>query len=45
MTPTGRLPALGDVCASVSFLCSPANTSITGQFMAVDGAFSHAKVI
>ncbi len=45
MTPTGRLPALGDVCAAVSFLCSAANTSITGQFLAVDGAFSHAKVL
>lgn len=45
MTPIGRLPALEDVCATVSFLCSPANTSITGQFVAVDGAFSHAKVL
>lgn len=45
MTPTGQLPNLADVCETVAFLCSPSNTSVTGQFVAVDGGFSHAKVL
>lgn len=45
MTPVRHLAALDDVCAAVDFLCSPCNTSITGQFVAVDGGFSHAKVL
>lgn len=45
MTPVGHLPALDDVCAAVSFFCSPRNTSVTGQFLAVDGGFSHAKLL
>lgn len=44
MTPVGHLPALDNVCAAVQFLCSPGNTSVTGQFIAVDGGFSYAKV-
>jgi NAD(P)-dependent dehydrogenase (short-subunit alcohol dehydrogenase family) len=45
MTPLARLAALDDVCATVEYLCAPANTSVTGQFVAVDGGFSHAKLI
>jgi 3-oxoacyl-[acyl-carrier protein] reductase len=44
-TPIGRLATLNDVCSAVDFLCSPSNVSITGQFVAVDGGFSHAKVL
>jgi len=45
MTPINRLAKLGDVCAAVSFLCSRSNTSVTGQFITVDGGFSRAKVL
>ncbi|MDB5897668.1 MAG: putative oxo-acyl acyl carrier protein dehydrogenase [Ramlibacter sp.] len=45
MTPLARLPALDDVCATVDYLCAPSNTSVTGQFVAVDGGFSHAKFL
>ena len=45
MTKFDRLPALGDVAALVGFLCSAANTSITGQFVAVDLGFQHARLV
>jgi 3-oxoacyl-[acyl-carrier protein] reductase len=45
MTPLARLPALDDVCATVDYLCAPSNNSVTGQFVAVDGGFSHAKFL
>ena len=44
-TAFARLPSISDVAALVTFLCSPANTSITGQFIAVDLGFRHAHVI
>ena len=45
MTPLGSLSTLADVCNLVGFLCSQNNTSITGQFIAVDGGFSYARII
>jgi hypothetical protein len=45
MTPLGHLPELNDVCNLVSFLCSPENTGITGQFIAADRGFSYARVL
>lgn len=45
MTKFNRLAALGDVAALVAFLCSPANTSITGQFVAVDLGFQNARLV
>jgi 3-oxoacyl-[acyl-carrier protein] reductase len=45
MTKFGRLAALDDVAALVAFLCSPANTSITGQFVAVDLGFQNARLV
>ena len=45
MTKFSRLAALGDVAALVAFLCSPANTSITGQFVAVDLGFQNARLV
>jgi 3-oxoacyl-[acyl-carrier protein] reductase len=45
MTKFGRLAALTDVAALVGFLCSAANTSITGQFVAVDLGFQHARLV
>ena len=45
MTKFGRLPALNDVAALVAFFCSPANTSITGQFVAVDLGFQNARLV
>jgi len=45
MTKFGRLAALDDVAALVGFLCSPANTSITGQFVAVDLGFQNARLV
>jgi 3-oxoacyl-[acyl-carrier protein] reductase len=39
------LPSLDSVAELVGFLCSPANTSITGQSMAVDHGFSHARLL
>nr|WP_167075153.1 SDR family oxidoreductase [Sphingomonas vulcanisoli] len=44
-TPFNRLPRVEDVAATVAFLCSPANTSITGQFVAVDLGFRHARLV
>ena len=45
MTKFDRLAALGDVAALVAFLCSPSNTSITGQFVAVDLGFQNARLV
>jgi NAD(P)-dependent dehydrogenase (short-subunit alcohol dehydrogenase family) len=45
MTKFGRLAALDDVAAVVAFLCSLANTSITGQFVAVDLGFQNARLV
>jgi hypothetical protein len=45
MTKFDRLPALADVAALVVFLCSRANTSITGQFVAVDLGFQNARLV
>lgn len=45
MTPLGSLPTLGDVCGLVSFLCSEQNRGITGQFIAADRGFSHARIL
>ena len=45
MTRFGRLAALTDVAALVAFLCSAANTSITGQFVAVDLGFQNARLV
>lgn len=44
-TPLHRLSTLGDVCSLAGFLCSPENTGITGQFIAADGGFSHARIL
>ncbi len=40
-----RLPALQDVASLVCFLCSEQNTGITGQFIAADLGFSHARIV
>lgn len=45
MTPLGALPALDDVCELVHFLCSSANTGLTGQFIEADRGFSHARAL
>lgn len=45
MTPLGSLASLEDVCNLVEFLCSKNNTGITGQFVAADRGFSHARII
>lgn len=45
LTPLGNLATLADVCQLVGFLCSPANTGITGQFIAADKGFTHARII
>ncbi|MEP6982939.1 MAG: SDR family oxidoreductase [Sphingomicrobium sp.] len=45
MTKFERLAALDDVAALVTFLCSAANTSITGQFVAVDLGFQNARLV
>jgi len=45
MTKFGRLAALDDVAALVAFLCSATNTSITGQFVAVDLGFQNARLV
>lgn len=44
-TPFARLPTVGDVAALVAFLCSPANVSVTGQFVAVDLGFRNAHLV
>lgn len=40
-----KLTTLEDVCSIVGYLCSPANTGITGQFITADLGFSHARII
>ena len=45
MTPLGALSTLDDVCHLTLFLCSEANTGLTGQFVEVDGGFSHARIL
>lgn len=40
-----RLVTLEEVATIVCFLCSPANTGITGQFIAADLGFSHVRII
>lgn len=42
-TGFGRLTSLGDVAGLTAHLCSPANTGVTGQSIAVDLGFSHAR--
>lgn len=44
-TPLHSLPSLEDVCNLVGFLCSAANTGITGQFIAADRGFSYARIL
>lgn len=41
----GRLPTLGDVANCVHYLCSPANTGITGQFISADLGFSDVRIL
>lgn len=43
--PLKTLPSLDDVCNLVGFLCSDGNTGITGQFVAADRGYSHARFI
>jgi 3-oxoacyl-[acyl-carrier protein] reductase len=45
MSPLGTLAALDDVCNLVGFLCSEANTGITGQFVTADRGFSNARIL
>ena len=44
-TGYGRLATLEDVANTVHFLCSLANTGLTGQFIKVDLGFSDVRVI
>jgi 3-oxoacyl-[acyl-carrier protein] reductase len=44
-TGYGRLASLGDVANTVYFLCSSANTGLTGQFIKIDLGFSDVRVI
>jgi NAD(P)-dependent dehydrogenase (short-subunit alcohol dehydrogenase family) len=44
-TPFRRLASLEDVGHLTAFLTSPLNTSITGQFVAVDLGFANAKAV
>ncbi len=44
-TSFDRLPTLNDVASLACFLCSPENTGITGQFIAVDLGFSHVRIV
>ncbi|MDQ3724061.1 MAG: SDR family oxidoreductase [Actinomycetota bacterium] len=44
-TGFGRLTSLGDVAGLIAHLCSAANTGVTGQSIAVDLGFSHARAI
>jgi 3-oxoacyl-[acyl-carrier protein] reductase len=39
------LPQLQDVASLVTFLCSAENTGITGQFIAADLGYSHARIV
>lgn len=40
-----RLTSLDDVVAAVEFLCSARNTGVTGQSLAVDLGFTHARLV
>jgi NAD(P)-dependent dehydrogenase (short-subunit alcohol dehydrogenase family) len=40
-----RLPTLEDVSSLILHLCSPQNTAITGQSIAVDLGFSHVRLV
>jgi 3-oxoacyl-[acyl-carrier protein] reductase len=40
-----RLVTLKEVANAVCFLCSPANTGITGQFIAADLGFSRVRIV
>jgi len=40
MIPIGRMAKVEEIAKSVLWLCSPSNTYITGQNIAVDGGFS-----
>ena len=44
-TAFGRLPQLEDVSSLVLYLCSAANTGITGQFISADLGFSHVRLV
>ena len=44
-TPLHSLPTLDDVCALTGFLCSRDNSGLTGQFVAADRGYSHARII
>ncbi len=44
-TGFGRLTSLGDVAALTAHLCSTANSGVTGQSIAVDLGFSHARAL
>lgn len=44
-TPLGTLATLDDVARLVYFLCSDNNKGITGQFIAADRGFSHARIL
>jgi 3-oxoacyl-[acyl-carrier protein] reductase len=44
-TRFGRLPGLEDVASAVFYLCSEANTGITGQFIAADLGFSRVRIV
>jgi NAD(P)-dependent dehydrogenase (short-subunit alcohol dehydrogenase family) len=44
-SPLGTLATLDDVAKLVYFLCSDNNIGITGQFIAADRGFSHARIL
>ncbi|OIQ85895.1 3-oxoacyl-[acyl-carrier-protein] reductase FabG [mine drainage metagenome] len=44
-TQFGRLPTLQDVASIVHYLCSEANTGLTGQFIKADLGFSDVRII
>lgn len=44
-TQFARLPQLSDVANLIYFLCSEDNSGITGQFIAADLGFSHARIL
>ena len=45
LTPFNRLASINDVANLAAFLCSAANTSITGQFVSVDLGFQNARLV
>lgn len=44
-TGFGRLPQIQDVAGLVQYLCSDANTGVTGQFIATDLGFSNVRIL